>query len=261
LKKIVEYYSTYSKKAYKIYIKTLKSINGKIFDILSKKNGSDMRKFVIIIIIGLISTSLYSQKRKILYPLSLGVSIESKFGTNTVKPPIGRKTALNFAAIPDINASAYLPYSLRNNIGALVDIGLRSYNYNIEDVNYGTKYNHNFSYLTLGASLYMEGFIIGFNYGMPVSANYGESINTNKLNNMMEFRFGGTYNLYTNEVGRLNVNLLVGYMLTGIYRNAVNDDPMNSETITDELFYPTEVNNPRVASIYLGFTYYYNINY
>lgn len=220
-----------------------------------------MKNSLIVLVVFLMAISLQAQKRKILYPLSLGFTVESKIGTNTVKPPTGRKTGLNFNAIPDFSAQAYLPYSLRNNIGALVELGLRNYNFSMEDANFNNVYDHNFSYLTLGASLYMEGFIFGFSYGMPVSASYGSDIDIDKINGLFELRFGGTYNLYTDQVGRLNVNLMAGVMLNGIYNKPVADDPMNQQTILDELFYPTEVNNPRVASVSIGFTYFYNINY
>lgn len=224
-----------------------------------------MYKLVSILII-ILSFNVNSKE---LFPLGIGGSIYGSVNANANQPPKGRQTGISLNYIPSINFSAYLPYFKNENIGLYVDAGLTNMSYADKSVDFGTQYQSNLSYLSAAAYLHLNGFLLGINIGMPLSASHGiedEELPFNvdpvkTLNTMAEFRVGYQIPIYANESGRLLATIMAAYQFNGLYSNYSKFDPYQDKIPHPELYPPENKSNPRVASVYIGITYLLNIKY
>ncbi len=218
-----------------------------------------MKKILIILTILLI-TGADGFARDI-YPYSVGPAISYKAGINAVTTPKGRKNVIAINPIPDFGARMYFPVSETSRLGVVGNIMYNNYAYNIEAVNTGNDYTHEYSYLTIGAALSFSGMYLGFDFGAPLSANFGPAIPSDNLVLMTEFKIGGEITIADDETGRMIFFARAGYMLSGIYEDFGEHDPLRNIAPTEEGQTLTNEFNPRAASIALGFSYLFTLNF
>jgi len=226
-----------------------------------------MNKILIILFLIFSFTSLESQtrfnkkrsKNKTLKKIQfeIGANVSYKFSANGVNPIIGTQTDFSFIKIPDVSISSFFPISRKNKLATILDFGIQSYNYSLKDINTQEKYSHNFTYINFSPNIYIEGFLIGFNFGIPVSASWNsEDVNVDKLNTLVEFKVGGVYELYRTRKGRFMANFKLAFMLNDIFINYKKDDPLLNIIQNDDDYIRTNSSSPRTISISVGFTYY-----
>ena len=216
-----------------------------------------MRIFILVFTFIIISSSIYAQP---LRDFSIGPYFALKAGINGGLVMDGRRNGISFNGIPDFGAQFFIPASAESDLGFTIDLGYSTYSYIIEGVNVDKKYTMKYHYVTLNPNFYFHWFMIGMNFGFPASANFGESIGTDILEMMVEFKLSGMFPLMTDESGSLNLNLQAGYMLTGIYKDFAKNDPLlpyipevPPETISSKF-------NPRAVSVSLGLSYLMNLS-
>lgn len=181
------------------------------------------------------------------YPESLGIFVAAKGGVNSNDPPNGIKNGFAFNGIPDFGATFFMPFERYSNFALLVDLAYSTYAYeqklyHDESVKWTIKHH----YLTLGPSLFMSGFVVGLNFGLPMSAESdGKELKTDDLGMMAEVRLGGMFPLLDSPVGRLNLVVNLGYMFSGTHKSG-------KYSAADDFI-------PVPASVSLGFNYLFNL--
>jgi hypothetical protein len=192
--------------------------------------------------------------------LSIGPYFAFKAGVNVGNVQDGRKNGLALTGVPDFGVSSKVILSDTRDLGITFDLGYSSYAYKIKNADNSDSYTMKYGYINLNPNLYFSGLLLGLNFGIPVNANYGPSISTSKIGFMTEFRLGGIVPLYSDNESSLNFIVNAGYMLTGIYGDYPNDDPLKTiikpvppQKITDKF-------NPRALSLSIGINYLFNLN-
>ncbi len=192
--------------------------------------------------------------------LSVGPSISFKAGINAAEVMEGRKNGIGFANIPDFGVAGLLMLSPESDIGVAADLGLSNYAYKIKGVNVNKEYTMRYSYIALGTSFYFSGFTFGFNFGVPVAANFGNKISTSTLGFMTEFKVGGLIPLKIDESGSLNLIINAGYMLSGIYNDYSHNDPLLPYIPEVPPYQISTKYNHRALSLNIGINYLFNLD-
>lgn len=150
--------------------------------------------------------------------MGLGPYFSLKGGVNTVDTPSGLKNGAAFNGIPDFGATLHVPFSRTSKIGLNIDLGYTTYAYGIVDYyNTSNKATYKFSYLTLAPKFNFSGLLIGFTFGIPVSASGdGNTIRTGLINTLVDFNLGGQIPLFVDKSGSLNLLINASYMLTEV---------------------------------------------
>ncbi len=214
-----------------------------------------MKHFIILIVFIALSLETKTQGN---YPFSAGPYLSAKTGYNANYSPLDRKSVFAFNGLPDFGLSFYFPASNDSHLGFITDIGMTTYAYKVRGLNEGISFDMSYSYFTISPAFYYGGIIAGFNFGLPVSANYGAKIETGKLNLLAEVKAGAVIPFISDESGRVNLLITAGYMLTGIYKDFVKDDPLLQQFPPDSTEKFTSEFNPRAFSISLGLNYMFN---
>ncbi|MFA6570646.1 MAG: hypothetical protein WCT77_05355 [Bacteroidota bacterium] len=206
-----------------------------------------MKKFTFILTLVLILniSHVFSSDN---FPMGVGPFISLKGGVNAASVPNGVKNDFAFNPLPDFGVTGYFPLTDKSQFGIAADLAYSTYAFGTKLTNDVTnKTAYRVSYLSLAPNLYVSGFIIGFNFGLPLNGkakntNYisETDIKTDDLAFLVEIHIGGMIPLFYNETGRLNLILQGGYALTGLYND--NRDF-----------------NPHPASASVGIGYIFNI--
>jgi hypothetical protein len=190
----------------------------------------------------------------------VGPYLGLKAGVNGGKNLDGRKNAFSFNGIPDFGASAFYYFDQDRTLGLACDLGMSSYTFGIKNIAGNKNFTEKFSYITLNPGFYFWRFVFGFNFGIPVSGSYGSDISTSKLSPLVELRLAGVIPVFSDETGTLNVNIQGGYMLTGVFKDFGQNDPLMTEIPPVPPQMITSSFNPRVVSLSVGISYLFNIN-
>jgi hypothetical protein len=216
--------------------------------------------FVFAILVIAMSLNIFSQEQTQKH-LSVGPYFAFKGGVNGSNVQEGRKNAISIYPVPDFGATAFLPLIEDYSLAVSCDVGYSAYSYSLKDGSLGTKYDFHYGYLSLSPNFYFLYFFLGFNFGYPLHADFGETIDTKDLNIMAEFRVGVTYPLIYDESVSMNIFANAGYMLTGIYKNYQKGDPLKVLVPNIPPDFTTEAYNPRPVSFSIGLNYLFTINY
>jgi hypothetical protein len=184
------------------------------------------------------------------FPMGVGPFVTLKGGVNAASVPNGIKNDFAFNPIPDFGVTGYFPLTDKSQFGIAADLAYSTYAFGTKLTNdVANKTAYHVSYLSLAPNLYVSGFIIGFNFGLPLGGKEKKTnsinevdINSDDLAFLVEIHIGGMIPLFYNETGRLNLVLQAGYALTGMYT-----DPYNSTF------------NVHPASASVGIGYIFNI--
>jgi len=210
--------------------------------------------FIFLILVTIV-TELSSQAN---YPPSVGLNLAMKAGVSVVQTPVGRQNALSFNKLPDIGLSGYYPISENAPLGVVANIDFCNYSYIIKDYGNGNLYKNSNSYISFAPSLFFKGIMLGFGFGIPLSADVdGSSIDEGTINTLYDLRFGYSYDLYLDESARLSIYIIASYMLNHIFSDFETNDPMKLIVPQVENYIINNSHNPRAASLSIGISYYY----
>ncbi|MES2767364.1 MAG: outer membrane beta-barrel protein [Bacteroidota bacterium] len=189
---------------------------------------------------------------------------------------------------PDFGVTALFPFGKGSSMGVGVDLGYTGYTYTTKPLisndttdainTIKEKYN----YITFAPYLNLGGFTLGLNFGFPSSATFTDDNDstvsmvrdtntifpkeidaTQYLKTLMEVRVGGMIPVFSNDMGRLNINLQAGYVFSGLYTDHKNYvgayegtslDPNNNKKPKEEL-------NPTPVTLSLGLSYLFNLGF
>ena len=200
------------------------------------------------------------------FPPALGPTFAYKGGVNGFTNPQGRKNGIAINNIPDVGVTAYIPLDFIFNLGLYLDLMyntntfLMQYNFSGIDNDYANKDRMRFSYFSISPTFNHAGFTVGFNLGIPVSADWeGFNIPASKLNKLMEIKAGYSYPIYFDEIGRLNLFINASYALNGVYKNFKQDDPLKNIVLAVPPQIITNYYNPRPAGIQIGVNFLFNL--
>ena len=195
---------------------------------------------------------------------SFGPFMSLKSGANGGAFQDGRKSSLTFNGIPDFGFTLYMPTSQTGPLGVSFDLGYSSYSYNIQNTetlnpNNGTTYTSKFSYLALSPYFHISYFQLGFCFGVPISGSSINDIKPKDMNPLAEFRIRGEYTVISDAEASMNVFLVAGYMLTGVFKDYGYNDPLKDAIPAVPNDNTTNRYNPRVVSVSLGVNYLFNM--
>ncbi len=186
------------------------------------------------------------------YPYGIGAYVMAKAGVNAKNTPNGVQNGVLFNGIPDFGLTSYIPLAENGKLGISADLGYTTYAYDLKPTgNEDNRWSTYLHYLTIGPSLNISGFIVGFNFGLPLSGKitYNNSttkdfdIESDDMAMVVELRLGGVIPVYSNANGRLTLNIEGGYALTGVAKNYQYGDKYN----------------PQPAKVSLGMGYLFNL--
>lgn len=232
-------------------------------------------------------TQIRAQEEPSGYTFYVGPYVAAK-GTIKTSAAQGTKTGPAFNVPPDLGAQILAPIPGASWLKFGVDVGLATYSYdskperNADDDN---TLREQYQFINVFPHLNLYGVVLGVNIGMPSSAQakslsgnvesaYGTVTTVGGMNivlpddpdapgydpskylaSMLEFRIGGSIPLVTSSTGKLNLNIMAGYTLNGLFTNG-----RNYLGAYDNLTSYDETLNPRMASISLGVSYLFGIN-
>jgi hypothetical protein len=180
-----------------------------------------MNKVIIILIFGIILfNNIPSNAEGANFPYSIGPFITLKGGVNAADVPDGMKNGFAINGLPDFGATGYIPLGDKSQFGIVADLAYSTYSFeqkftNNEENPWVTRV----SYLSLAPNMYIYGFTVGLNFGLPlrgniVYTNSEDDVDTDLYNMFVEFRIGGMFPVYDDATGRLNLIIQFGYFLT-----------------------------------------------
>ncbi|GIV50397.1 MAG: hypothetical protein KatS3mg038_0918 [Candidatus Kapaibacterium sp.] len=204
------------------------------------------------------------------YAISVGAFVAAKVGVNTTVAK-GRKTDLNFNPLPDLGISIYAPFQSGGRIGAGVDIGYATYSFVNQPESGVTDANsivERYSYVNIFPHVNLHGVVFGVNVGfspsgraetksgdqVTVVTDGSREIGSEHLGTLVELRLGGNFPVWEHQTGHLNLYVMAGYTVSGLY-----SDYRTYIYSRDNYTTPSADNNPRPASLALGLAYYFRI--
>ncbi len=227
-----------------------------------------MKRILIMLIISLFSfNSIFSQDETIQEDnqsksiWSIGPYFGFKAGVNGQNVQLGRKNGISLYPVPDFGVSSFFALVEDYTLGLSIDFGYSAYSFTLIDERFNDKYNFHFGYLTLSPQFYFLYYGIGFTFGYPLNADYGETIPTEDLNLLAEFNVSFSYPILYDEDISMNFFAKAGYFLTGVYENYAKQDPLKDiipEIPPDKT---TEAFNPRPVSFMIGLNYLFTVDF
>jgi hypothetical protein len=230
------------------------------------------------------------------YAIYLGPYIS---GRGSIKTAVaeGTKTNFDFSG-PNYGVNLSIPFSKEGSIRFGTSIGVDNYAYHLkpeEGANDANTLVERYEYITVFPHIDLGGFIAGVAFGFAQSGSakslsgvegsvVGEAT-LNPANNrrelvitqptdptydptkymatMTEVRIGGQFTVVKSHFGKLNVTLLAGYTLNGLFEDPANyagayDSTVNAGQTTRTL---VESLNPKMASISLGLSYLFRLGF
>ena len=212
-----------------------------------------MKNTYFLLFILIAAVSVHAQN----FQLGAGPAFSMKGSVSYPTTPEGRQNGFALAKLPAFGISSYIPVSTKNKLGIVAGINYETYSYMINEFE-GDDFQNNHTYLTINPNFCFNWFLFGFNFGIPLSADYeGNEIKTGKMNTSIELIAGGHFNIYDDETGRFVFFFELGYMLNGIYDDYPKNDPLAGVAQVTEM--TEDKHNPRTGSVTLGFSYLFNL--
>lgn len=208
-----------------------------------------------------LSMFILSTVTSIAQEMSIGPNIFYKAGVSAVETPKDRKNGVAPSEYPDFKLVFHYPFNDKKSIGITTDIGLSNFSYLMVAYETNDKVTVNHSYFTINPNLNFGGFLLGLEVGIPISSNFdGKEIKTSIQKITADVTIGGMIPIFTDDIGVLNLIIFGTYNFTGVYKDFVKDDPMQLSGVCPVC--PSKLNasnNPRPASLGLGFSFLFNL--
>ncbi len=214
------------------------------------------RIFTILAIIIIPASGLYAQ---LIQNLSVGPTLGFKFGTNYNIQMEGRTDEMKIAKMPELGVSVYSDLTEDGNLGVGIDLLYNSYSNRIVINETKENFDFNYSYLTISPKVIFHNFTLGFTFGYPLSANFGNDISTDNIRFLTEFNLGYSYPVLVDDFSRFNIYIKTGLMLSSVFYDFPNNDPLLNISPAQAPEIHTEKYNPRLFSISIGLNYQFNI--
>ena len=245
-----------------------------------------MRSLVLTLCTVACLTQLQAQEESSGYTFYAGPYVAAK-GSIKTSVAEGTKTGPAFNVPPDLGAQLLAPIPGASWLRVGLDVGLATYSYDSKPEDNATDDNtvrEKYQFVNVFPHLNLYGVVLGVNVGLPSSASAASLSGETRavtgtlsqvggmnivipdnpnvagydpskyLATMLEFRIGGSIPLVTSSTGILNLNIMAGYMLNGLYANGRNYLGAYEGMSYDETL------NPRAASLSLGFSYLFGIH-
>ncbi|MCX6147312.1 MAG: hypothetical protein NTW25_08700 [Candidatus Kapabacteria bacterium] len=212
-----------------------------------------MKKIIIILFLSI--TAIFAQESKTLF---VGPFISESAGMNIVTSPEGRKSGLAISEVPNFGLTVVAPLNRGTDFSFVLDLAYSNQPFQIKNASTGEKFNHQISYIAISPYLNFEGLLFGFNFGFPQSANNGSKIDVGIIKTLTEVKFGGNFNLFSDESGTVNASVLVSMMLNETYNSFELNDPLKDKMPKPFVLKVTDEYNPRIASLTFSINYLFN---
>lgn len=189
---------------------------------------------------------------------SYGIYADAKASLNAGAVIEGRKHFVALSGVPDFGLKCTYLLDEKHHLAINGEIGFNNYTYGIKIYSKGLDFEFTHSYLTFATTFSFTYFNMGFGFGIPLSSKYEYNLSTKDLNYLAEFKMGGEIPIYEDETGTLNINIKIGYMLTGAYLDYGKSDPLaaNYPAIPPDVI--TNKYNPHPVSLALGLSWLFN---
>lgn len=206
-----------------------------------KKAFISLLMLLMIVSAGFAQKEIEEEPKSNNFPMSIGPFMTFKGGVNTNHPD-GIENAPIFLGMPDIGATFYIPFTDKNKLGATIDLAYTTVGYGRhiykDDENV---WDETFNYIALSPNLHIHGFMIGFNFGLPLGGTVNEiDADAEDLAFLIEGKLSGLIPIYANDFGRVNLIITAAYTITGVYSDDVD-------------------NNPHPVTAGIGFSYLFNL--
>lgn len=190
--------------------------------------------------------------------LLLGPELGIKMGKNYAPEMIERENILKFNQMPDIGINAFWQFSDEYSSGIGAKLAYFSYSYSINTKSYG-KFDFDYSYATLSPFVNIKNIILGFTFGIPLKGSVIGDIPSENLRFMSEFNFGYSIPLLKEFDSSLNLNIMAGVMLTNMFYDFPNNDPLRNTIPIIAPDIASDKFNHRAISIGIGLNYLFNV--
>lgn len=230
-------------------------------------------------------TQVHAQDEPPGYAFFIGPYAAAKGSIKTTAAQ-GTKTGPVFNVPPELGAQILAPIPGASWLRFGVDLGLATYSYESKPESNATDDNtviEKYQFINVFPHLNLYGLVLGVNIGLPSSAGAqtlsGRTVSpsgtatqvggmnvvvpddpdapgydpSKYLATMLEFRIGGNIPLVSSETGTLNLSVMAGYTLNGLFTNGRNYLLAYEGGSYDETL------NPRLASFAVGFNYVFAI--
>lgn len=216
------------------------------------------------------TTQQHSTSSDAPYQISIGAFVAAKVGVNTAVAK-GRKTDINVNPLPDFGISLFAPFQVGGKIGIGLDLGYATYSYVNKPDRSVTDDNtiiERYSYVNVFPYLNLSGVALGVNIGFSpkgraetrsgrevvIATNGKTELGSNELGTLVEVRVGGNFPVWETSLGHLNLYIMAGYALNGLF-----SDYQQYIYSRDNYTTPSASNNPRPASLAVGLAYYVRV--
>lgn len=221
-----------------------------------------MKKNIILLVLVLsllISISNITAKAQIFESISIGPTIGFKFGKNYISPMKGRKEETKLSKLPELGISTFALLSEENNLGISLDVLYNTFSNRTKIEKNEQIYDFTYSYISLSPHLKFQNLLLGFTFAYPIKANFGNDIPNENIRVMSEFNLGYSLPIMIDDQSEFNIFIKAGLMLSPIYYDYPNNDPLKLISPAIEPDFQSEKFNPRILSFTLGLNYMLNI--
>ena len=250
------------------------------------------------------SSSSNEDESKSKYAIFIGPYVAGKVSIKTAVAE-GTKTGVVFNNPPDFGGSILIPFGVDSKLGFGLDVGLANYGYELKPEKAPTDTTtivERYQFIGVFPHVNLGGFILGVNFGFAQSGSaitkIGDTtsvvgpftVDTNRFNRvvttfspdnprlptydptqymatMTEVRLGGSFTVLKSSLGKLNVTLLAGYSLSGLFNDernysgaydAVEITENNQKFVTQV---PNSSLNPNLVSLSIGLQYLFRLGF
>ncbi len=210
------------------------------------------------------------------YRLGVGVHVFFAAGSINSVAGEGRKVNPDIHFLPAFGATIYAPFSMKNNLGARLDVGInevgtriRPYEYYDSKSNFEGYFIERYRYFTIAPQLNFAGVTLGAGFNFPMSGRMwhpdrGDEdffVDRETLKTAIDIRIGGMIKAWESPVGKLYVDVQASYWVSGLYEKDMytNGSPVGQYGEPNVTSRTIEDNVP--GSFRVGVSYLFDINF
>lgn len=210
------------------------------------------------------------------YRLGVGVHAFIAAGSINSVAGEGRKVNPDIHFLPAFGATIYAPFSMKNNLGARLDIGInevgtrmRPFEYYDGESNFNGYFIERYRYFTIAPQLNFAGVTLGAGINIPMSGRMWNPkhnsedfyVDRETLKTAVDIRIGGMIKAWESPIGKLYVDVLASYWVSGLYEKDMytNGSPVGQYGEPNVVSRTIEDNVP--GSFRVGISYLFDINF